>query len=116
MGWLTTFTLYNDSSHKTLGDANAKHLCRKLDSHICRGEGFVDGSDVIMQRTRHADDHTIYVHMGNTVSEMSAYSQDTEARMREHPEFFENMLEYMAREVKNLKKTYARVKKEKEAK
>lgn len=40
---------------------------------------------VIPQKPRHADDHTIYVHAGNTVVEMSQYSDTTKEIMKNSP-------------------------------
>ena len=112
MGYLTTVTFYNDGA-----DQINKHpldLADKLDM-ACLGVFTRDGKSgsfglgyhsnlVTVQRPRHADDHTIYVHMGNTLSEMNANSVDTKDLAKNHPDFFKQMLKEMEDQVKELKK------------
>ena len=69
-------------------------------------DGIVDTGNVIMQQSRHNDDHSIYVHMGNTVTEMNPYSPETKESMRRNPEFFKERLEYLRREVRELGRLY----------
>ena len=59
-----------------------------------------------VMKPRHMSDTTIYVHAGNTLSEMSVYRQETIDLMENHPEFFEQMLDFMEQKVKSLKKEY----------
>lgn len=108
MGHLTTFTIRNDGISSILKDCD--EFCKKLlTSALSNGKiRTFDHKEhtnlVIVQKTRHADNHTIYVHMENTVSEMNARSQDTAEFLRNHPKFFKKMLGYMKREVKRLEK------------
>lgn len=68
-----------------------------------------------VQKPRHADDHTVYIHMGNAVCEMNAYSEDTLKTMMQSPAFFEKMLKEMERQCKMLKKQFSEFKEEKNA-
>ncbi|NBT57241.1 hypothetical protein EBT16_00495 [bacterium] len=117
MGYLTTFTIYNDGID-SIRD-NAQEFADKL--YEAASGGGVDiaiGSFcnlVKVQKARHADDHTVYMHMGNTVCEMNAYSKDTLKTMMQHPAFFEKMLDEMARQCRMLKKQLKEYKEEKNA-
>ena len=62
----------------------------------------VNGLTLKIHQPRHANDHTLYVHMGNTVCEMSSESRETEELMQAHPEFFRDMLDYMAEQSRRL--------------
>ena len=91
MGYLTTFTIYNDGLDEIL--KKSKSFCVKLYDGAVEGEtkSFGHGNHanlVKIQKSRHADDHTIYVHAGNTLCEMNVYSDNTRKLMELHPEFF----------------------------
>jgi len=74
MGFLTTITIYNDSADQL--KKHPKELAEKLYS-ACHGIQLNRGYDydslgnatniVTLQKPRHADDHTLYMHAGNTV-------------------------------------------------
>ena len=107
MGYLTTVTVYNDGL-----DLLKKHpqdFCEKLYNAACEQEQtdfgvgyFANFANV--QRSRHADDHTIYVHMGNTVTEVNAYSQDFKNIVNHHPEFAKSLVNFLESELESLKK------------
>lgn len=112
MGYLTTITIYNDGADQLTNDT--EKLGKKL-QEACHGvytRGNVSGSFghgyhgnlVTVQVPRHADDHTCYVHMGNTLVEMHPQSNDTKRIMENNPDFFDNMLKQMENTVKELKK------------
>jgi len=110
MGYLTTITIRNDAVH-TFKDHKDEFI-DKLVAH-CSSGGFrykeyfgVGGycNPVVLQRPRHADDLTTYVHMGNTVVEMNGYSKDTKEMCERHPDFFDRVLRFMEEEVKQLKR------------
>jgi len=107
MGYLTTFTIYNDGIDQITQDCD--EFCRKLrQGPYLRGTNtFGHGNHcslVKVQKSRHADDHTVYVHMGNTVCEMNAHSSETEELLKNSPEFFDEMLTYMKRQVEALER------------
>jgi hypothetical protein len=107
LGYLTTVTVYNDGL-----DLLVKHpvdFCEKLylaaTRQECKDFGigyFANFANV--QRSRHADDHTTYVHMGNTVTEVNPYSPDFKQLVAKNPEFAEKLVRFMSDEVKELKR------------
>ena len=110
MGYLTTLTIYNDGIH--LLEPHAQEFAREV-YRIASGlyaaqdialGGFVNA--VHVQRSRHADADTIYVHAGNCVTEMNAYSDATERLMKQHPEFFEKLLSIMTKHTRDLRAMY----------
>lgn len=116
MGYLTTLTIYNDgldllTKHAEqfasgVRTASLEAPAQQRPRDIAVGN---HANLVKVQIARHADDHTVYVHMGNTVCEMLAYSPATENLMREHPKFFAEMLMFMQRQVKELSAQFARI-------
>lgn len=112
MGFLTTITIRNDFLHEI--EKNPEEFTQKVVAMCSRMKGDKErywGSDIIPQFTRHADDDTVFVHMGNTVCEMNAYSKETLALMKSHPEFFQKMLKFMESEAKLMKKKFKEIKK-----
>lgn len=105
MGFLTTLTLYNDDI-----DLIKKHpvefaqACYEACISDKASSIFSQSALVHHQKPIHANDSTIYVHMGNTVTEMNPYSNHTEYILKSHPKFFEDMLKHMESSVKELKK------------
>lgn len=112
MGYLTTITFRNDAYEtfkKNPLELGSK-ICKALEGGYTQGVGentFSLGSEcnpVVIQKPRHADDNTIFVHMGNTVTEMNKWSQITKDLMAHHPKFFDDILKEMEIQVKALKK------------
>lgn len=106
MGNLTTFTVYNDGIH--LVKENAQDFANKVYNAAVFGQvadiELGNFCNVIrVQKCRHADDHTLYVHMGNSVFEMNPYSQETKNLLERNPEFFDRVVKFLDREVKELK-------------
>jgi hypothetical protein len=107
MGSLTTFTVYNDGV--SLVKDNAQDFADKIynaaiDGRVTDIEVGHFANLVRVQKCRHADDHTLYVHMGNGVFEMNPYSRETDDLFKRNPEFFEKVIKFIEREVKDLKK------------
>ena len=105
MGYLTTFTIYNDGVD--LVKENAQDFANKIydaaTSHEpCEIPVGNFANLVRVQKTRHADDHTLYVHMGNTVVEVNPYSPETQKMMQNNPKFFKKILDYLNDQVKEL--------------
>lgn len=108
MGFISTFSIYHDQVYDIKNNkiefaeaiynacANPSTNYRSNVFHGC----------VIPQKARHTDDHTIYVHAGNTVVEMSHYSDTTKEIMKNSPKFFNEMLKEMEMNVKMLKKQF----------
>jgi hypothetical protein len=124
MGFLTTFTISNDALD--ILEDDPKQVCDKLFSAALKGEvqelshhykpkkknrwsrkkvgRGVHCNPIKVQKCRHADDWTIYVHAGNTVVEMNQYSEDTEQTLWRNPEYFEDMIKFMQKNVTAMKK------------
>lgn len=108
MGYLTTLTIYNDECDQI--KKNPEEFAEQV-YEVCTNPSVNYRSNVfhgivIPQKTRHADDKTVYVHAGNTVCEMNPYSNTTKEIMERSPEFFKEMLELMEHNVKELKKQF----------
>lgn len=115
MGHLTTFTVYNDDCDLIIKHSKefARTIYDACNERECKTYALGNHCNLITaQGTKHASEHTIYVHAGNTVSEMSEYSSYTREIMENNPEFFEEMLNLMERNVKELKKQFKEVKKQ----
>jgi len=109
MGFLTTFTVYNDGIDQI--ENHPKEFGKKVCEAMRRNEVHTFGVGnyanlVNVQKPRHADDCTIYVHSGNTVSEMNAYSEDTGKLIESHEVFFMKMLTDIEYHLKELKRRY----------
>lgn len=109
MGYLTTLTIYND------GLEQIKRNPGQFAEGVLEAAGQIGGSSSVLgvgnfgnlvkiQKPRHADDRTVYVHMGNTVCEMNAFSEETLKIMMQSTSFFKKMLAEMKNQVKMLSK------------
>lgn len=106
MGFLTTVTIRNDALEEivkhpeefmeNLLDAIRKN---KEDEISCGNHA----NAAIVQKSRHADDWAIYVHAGNTVTHMSAFSDDSEYFHKVNPSFFNGMIDYLRDQAKAMK-------------
>ena len=90
MGFLTTFTIYNDTCDQlnNISPEDAVDFCRNLylgcigalhrnsgDKHKSSasfGLGY-HANFCTVQRSRHADDRCLYLHCGNTLTDLSIY-------------------------------------------
>ena len=98
MGYLTSFTIYNDGCDEIL--KHKEEFAEKIYKACSSNETTTfelgcHANLVICQKTRHADDTTVYVHMGNTLCEMNPYSTETINLMKRSPEFFKSMVKLM---------------------
>ena len=114
MGYLTTLNFLNDASDQydkhperlveIISDAITNHKCSRNGGHSYE-EGIGNHANAItVQRSRHADDHTIYIHMGNCVSEVNPWSADTKDVLERFPDVFDQYVSFMDQQVKQLKK------------
>jgi len=71
MGFLRTVTLYNDRWHQHEIRAKPDEFIRELTESMDRADEYCApdklASYLRVQPSRHADDHTVFVHWGNTV-------------------------------------------------
>ncbi len=57
----------------------------------------------------HASGDAVFVQSGNTLCQMNTYSSETRDLMKNHPEFFKDMLDHMSEQVKELKKEFKEI-------
>lgn len=105
MGYLTTVTFYNDGLHTITDDAESLNK-KIIEASRSGGEvghkGFCNL--VMVQKSRHADDNTIYIHMGNCVTEFNPYSRETKELMVRNPSFADAVIDFLEMDLKALKK------------
>lgn len=107
MGYLTTFTVYNDGfdlirKYPEEFAEKVYYAALKQETHDVGLSGFCNFMHV--QRSRHADAHTTYVHMGNCVTEVNPYSSEFKELMKKCPDFADKLIKFLDDEVKALKK------------
>ena len=113
MGYLTTFTIYNDGCHllKEAPAAFAEKLYEACLNHEVKDFGLRGFCNLVhVQKCRHADDHTMYVHMGNCVTEVNAYSQEFRDLLERHPAFADKLIKFISDELKHLHRLQQRAK------
>ena len=105
MGFLTTITFYNDAAHDLKEHPNVVSqgiYDAQAGVQLNRGyDYFPVGSHanpVILQKPRHADDHTLYLHAGNTV--IDVYDADSEWGIDQ----FIHEMKYHLKRLKEIKK------------
>jgi hypothetical protein len=105
MGYLTTFTVYNDTCDEIPKNAKefADMIYKACASHQVTS---LPIANTKCQKTRHANDKTFYAHAGNTVVEINYFAQDTIDLMKINPEFFKEILDEMAYHVRELRRVY----------
>jgi len=110
MGYLTTFTVYNDFAHdikkdpKQFGEKVYDHICGMETSYVSMEIGNCFTTVAIGQQSRHADDLTIYVHMGNDVTEVNPYSRSFAELVNKNPQFVDKLINFIETELEELKK------------
>jgi len=102
MGFLTTFTVHNDSADEIL--KYPKEFAQEVYDGCVNGKGRRKGRFALIQQTRHADNHTFYCHAGNGLFEVSAYSDTTGRLMVENPQFMKDIITEMSNNVRILKR------------
>lgn len=121
MGYLTTLTIYNDGID-VLPDHSEYFAKRVLDASreagmtnrpVTFGVGMFCNL-VTVQVPHHADHHTLYVHMGNAVFEMTSYSESAKDILHRNPEFFERAVNFLEGQLEDLKAMQAKAKKQAE--
>jgi hypothetical protein len=107
MGYLTTFTVYNDGCGEIPKHPEefAQKIYEGCLDHEISDKGLGSHANLIhVQRCRHADDHTIYVHMGNCVTEVNPYSPEFAQLAQKCPEFADKLVRFLEDELKQLRK------------
>lgn len=106
MGYLTTVTIYNDSADQL--EKYPKQLAEAL-SEACMGTQRSLGRDyaglgnaaniLILQKPRHADDHTLYLHAGNSVYCVEDVEKESEWLLNQ----FISEMEYHVKRLKKIR-------------
>lgn len=112
MGYLTTFTIYNDGIDSI--EKDSKKFCEKLHYAAIYGEqqSFGHGSFgnlVNVQACRHADDWTTYVHKGNCVTEVNPFSNDFEKLIERNLDFAKSLVSFMKSQVRDAEKLIKKI-------
>lgn len=99
MGYLTTITIGNDQldtfekNPKEFAEAIFKGIDR---ANMTRKECNMPFRNTIgyltVQPSRHADDATIYLHSGNMLTDLNAYSQSFEELYTKNPELAKSLI------------------------
>lgn len=110
MGYLTTITFRNDSYSEFQNHPKklVEEILKALSGiQITRGfDYFSIGSDanpVILQKPRHADDTTLYIHAGNTITDIGNLTEYTDRNKWAIDQSIIEM-EYQLKRLKKLKK------------
>lgn len=116
MGYLTTFSIYNDGAQninpsKPENQENIRQLAEalyraSLNTSAAGGDSYSVGNHsnfLRAQRPRHADDPAIYVQLANTVTEMNAHSSETKALMERNPSFAKKLMKVLENQLEDLK-------------
>ena len=105
MGYSTTFTIDHDRFRK-LSDKEKVQLVDELYSALMRSGNcdIVSPWDIKVQKSRDADDTTIYLHQGNTLHEMNPHSNITQRLFQDHPELAKEYIDVMESEVGELRR------------
>lgn len=111
MGYLTTIVIHNDAFHEfkehpeKFGNAiidgvyAAQREGRQVDV------GFFGYANYIsVEPSRHADDHTVYVHYGNTIFNLNPWNKDFEEFVSRDPEGAEKFVNVAQDILTNAKK------------
>jgi len=106
MGYLTTITIYNDSADQLTKNPKefaiaCENACHGLQLDHGRNFDCVGNATNVLtlQKPRHADDHTLYMHAGNTV--IDVYNAKSEWAVDQ----FISEMEYHLKRLKELKKS-----------
>ncbi len=118
MGYLTTITIHNDAFHEfkehpeQFGNAIIEGIHKAEYHHKEVDVGFNSYANYIsVQPPRHADDHTLYIHYGNTVLNLNPWNADFKELVERSPDIAENFVNEAEWIVKEAKK---KIKQEKE--
>lgn len=123
MGYITTISIHNDGASELM--KHPEKLAEILNNATLgvynnqkRGyNGYVGlgghSNLITVQKPRHADDKTVYVHAGNTVVDMNPYMAKTKELAERNPKFFDELLDVMERDLKALKTLRKELKAEK---
>ena len=101
MGLLTTITIYNDDCDKIL--KNKKEFAE--DVYMCCVDGRFKSKqfNIINQQPKHADNTSLYIHIGNTFIEINPYSDKFLNLKNTNPEFYKEIIKEINKIIKKIK-------------
>ena len=108
MGYNTTITFNNDAAHEF--ENNKERLVEIIIDATRRmkeGSKFYSignyANYIKAQTPRHASDTTIYVHYSGCVTEVDPLSQDFKTLLINNPDYANNLVKFLEKQVKELK-------------
>lgn len=118
MGYLTTFTIYNDGLHliDPKNPKNSNNIKELVDNIYYGAVGSeVSGSVgnfvnmINVQNPKHSSDFVLFVSSGNNFLELNAYSKETSRLFKNNKEYAKGILKLLDDEIKTLKKLMKRI-------
>jgi hypothetical protein len=118
MGYLTTITLHNDAMHEFVKDPEGlvksiqEGMHEAQRTHKAAYPPFVGksggsyGGYIEVQPSRHADDHTIYIHSGNCVFNLNPWNEDFKTLVRHYPKLALDLIKRAESILKEAKRVY----------
>jgi hypothetical protein len=114
MGFLTTATFHNDALgalqkdpkqfakriFEAMNEANRQYKAADA-SFVTENSSY--GGYIQCEPSRHADDHAVFVHMGNTVFNINPWNQDFIELVKRSPDTAESFVKVAAQMVKECK-------------
>ena len=104
MGCLMTLTIRLDNLKEI--EASAQRFVEGICSAATRNTAGVIFGNTIVQAPRHVDSFATYVQIENTCHTMTARDPDTLRFMRNSPKCFENTLNYLEKQIAELRASY----------
>lgn len=118
MGFLTTVTIYNDAlgefekNPKEFAEALFDGIALANRNHREASVPFMSYANYIsVQPSRHADDHTLYLHSGNCLVDMNPYGSDFKAVLTRSPELAQEWVDRAKRILKDAQEAVKKAKK-----
>lgn len=122
MGYLTTLTIYNDALHvfedhpKEFAETIFEGIREAQREHREVSVPFGSYANYIsIQPSRHADDETLYLHSGNCVTNLNAWSDDFRDLIEKMPNVAEKNIKRAKQILKYAEEKLKAIKKEKKS-
>lgn len=122
MGYLTTITIYNDALHvfekhpEEFGNAVFEGIRRANRERVAVSVGMQGYANYIdVQPSRHADDHTVYIHHGNCVFNLNAWNDDFRNLIAHNPEYAKDLIRVAKKLIKEAEEKLKETEKVKKA-
>lgn len=127
MGFLTHVTIYNDALDAFESDpeqfakaifegiARANQTNKATDMPFSRKGGGGYSGYLCVEPSRHADDHTVFVHSGNMVFNLNPWNNDFRDLLVRNPEYAASLVKTAQAVVDSAKDALKKAKKEKKA-